>query len=306
MRYEQIPGLDKPVSKLIFGALTAHGSYAKAQVMFDHWMEVGGNTFDTGAVYGPCDKVFGQWLQSRGVRDQIVIVAKGMHPPLDKPEQLSPQLDKILEHFGCDSTDIYIMHRDYPDVPVGEFIDVLDEEVKRGRIQVFGGSNWSIDRFLEANEYARKHNKQGMTILNNNLSLAEMIDPVWPRCIHVSDTESRRRMAEHGIVHFAWSSQARGFFTDRVDRALANPGVDQELERCWMSEANLRRRERAYELAAQKGVHPINIAAAFVLGQPFPSFALIGPETVWEMDDCLRGLDVQLTADEITWLACED
>src|SRR5438045_890015 len=46
------------------------------------------------------------------------------------------------------------MHRDNPDVPVGEFVDVLNEHLNAGRIRAFGGSNWSLERVDAANDYA--------------------------------------------------------------------------------------------------------------------------------------------------------
>jgi predicted dehydrogenase/aryl-alcohol dehydrogenase-like predicted oxidoreductase len=303
MQYGQVPGLDKPVSKLIFGALTAHGSYAKAQVMFDQWLELGGNAFDTGAVYGPCDKIFGQWLNSRGVRDEVVIIGKGMHPPTTRPEQLSPQLDKILENFGCDCVDIYIMHRDHTDAPVDEWVDVLDAEVQRGRIKVFGGSNWTIERFAAANAYADKNGKQGCTVLNNNLALAHMVNPVWGGCLHVSDQASRQWMADHQVVHMSWSSTARGFFTDRSGPDKRD---DPSLVKSWYSEENFQRKARAEELAKKKGCLPIHIAAAWVLHQPFASFALVGPETPTEMATLMPGLDIELTPEEVRWLAMDE
>ena len=73
-----------------------------------------------------------------------------------------------------------------------------------------------------------------------------------------------------------WSSQARGFF---LPHATPDYQGDPELRRSWYSEDNFRRRERAIELATKKGVEPINIALAYVLHQPFPTFPLIGPRT---------------------------
>jgi len=97
----------------------------------------------------------------------------------------------------------------------------------------------------------------------------------------------------------AWSSQARGFFTDR---AGPEKHEDEELVRCWYSAANFARRARAYELAAKKRVEPINIALAYVLAQPFPTFALIGPRTLAETTSSFRALEVELTAEEVGWL----
>ena len=81
------------------------------------------------------------------------------------------------------------MHRDNYDYPVDEFIDVLNEEKEKGRIKIFGGSNWTIERFKKGNKWAQKNNKQEMSILNNNLALAKMINPLWNGCLSSNDNE---------------------------------------------------------------------------------------------------------------------
>ena len=96
-----------------------------------------------------------------------------------------------------------------------------------------------------------------------------------------------------------WSSQARGFFTDRAGRDRRD---DPEIVRCWYSDANFLRRDRAYELAARKGVEPINIALAWVLQQPFPTFPMIGPRRHRELWSCLQALALELTPTEMKWL----
>lgn len=299
MRYSEIPGLDKPVSRLIMGGLAAHGSFPRAQMLLDHWVEVGGTAIDTARVYGKTDDILGDWLESRGVRDNLVIIGKGAHTPYCDPENLTKELNITLEKLKTDYLDVYIMHRDNLEVPVDEFVDVMDEHARAGRMTVFGGSNWSIERFEAANAYAKKNGKQPMTVLNNNLSLAEMVDPVWGGCIHVSDPDSRAWLEKTQTVHLAWSSQARGFFTDR---SAPEKTEDKEIVRCWYSDENFARKARAQELAEQFGVHPINIAAAYVLCQPFPSFALIGPESPTEINTSLPALDVELTREHLAYL----
>ena len=97
-----------------------------------------------------------------------------------------------------------------------------------------------------------------------------------------------------------WSSQARGFFVP--DRAAPEKRDDEEIVRCWYSDDNFERQRRAIELAGKKGVLPINIAGAWVLQQPFPTFALFGPQKLSELRSSLDSLAVELTAEEITWL----
>lgn len=57
--------------------------------------------------------------------------------------------------------------------------------------------------------------------------------------------------------------------------------------RCWYSDRNFSRRDRAIELANKLGRKPIHVALAYVLAQPFPVL-LIGPLNVAELEDSLR------------------
>ena len=52
-----------------------------------------------------------------------------------------------------------------------------------------------------------------------------------------------------------------------------------------------------------KGATATAIALAYVLAQPFPTFALIGPQTIAEMGTSVAALGVTLTPDEVRWLA---
>jgi aryl-alcohol dehydrogenase-like predicted oxidoreductase len=72
--------------------------------------------------------------------------------------------------------------------------------------------------------------------------------------------------------------------------------------RTYYSNDNWERYRRADELAELKGCTLRQIALAWVLHSPLDVFALIGPATVAELDDCLGALDVELTPDEVAWL----
>jgi aryl-alcohol dehydrogenase-like predicted oxidoreductase len=244
----------------------------------------------------------GKWIRERGVRKQVVVIAKGAASTDCTPAMVDQELKQSLEKLGCDSAEIYLMHRDNVNVPVGEFVDCLNRHKKAGRVQAFGGSNWTLARVAAANAYAKKRKLTGFTALSNNFSLARMVEPVWPGCISVSDKASRAWLAKHRLAHFAWSSQARGFFSGH---AHPDNQADAELARCWYSEDNFRRLERVNQLAKKRGVLPINIAAAYVLHQPFPSFALIGPRSLHELRTSLDALAVKLTANELAWLNLE-
>jgi len=300
MQYASFPGVERPLARLVMGGMST--PTVSGQIVLDDYFERGGNVVDTAFIYDGADESIGHWLRTRGVRDDVALIVKGAHTPHCTPEGLTEQLEMSLDRLGTDRGEIYIMHRDNPEVPVGEFVDVLNAHRRAGRIGVFGGSNWSIDRLTEANAYAAAHGLEGFSVLNNQLSLAEVVEPVWAGCVSAGDAGSRRWLADNDFPLIAWSSQARGFFTPR---AAPDRLSDAELVRCWYSDGNFERKRRAAELAAAMGVEEINIALAWVLNQRFPTWTLIGPATTGELHSSLRALDVSLTPDEIAWLNLE-
>jgi aryl-alcohol dehydrogenase-like predicted oxidoreductase len=169
---------------------------------------------------------------------------------------------------------------------------------------MFGGSNWSLPRVEAANDYAKQKGLQGFSVVSNNFSLARMLDPIWEGCISSSDAESREWFSRTQIPLLSWSSQARGFFVPGV--AVPEKGEDAELVRVWYSDDNFERQKRVNLLAERLGVLPINIALAYVLCQPFPTYALIGPRRLSETETSLRGLDIALSVEELKWLNLED
>ena len=75
-----------------------------------------------------------------------------------------------------------------------------------------------------------------------------------------SDDDWKAWLRERQIPIFAWSSQARGFFTDRAGPRQAD---DPELVNAWYSDKNFARRDRAIELGKRLGKNPIHVALAY-------------------------------------------
>ena len=296
-----IPGLGKPASAVALG-FEDFRTFASGSILLDAYFERGGRIFDTAFVYaaGYTEKLFGEWQKSRGVREEAVLIGKGAHSPLTYPDVIGKQLTQSLDRLQTDHVDVYFMHRDNLDVPVGEFVDAMDAEVRKGRIRgPFGGSNWTKERFDEAIAYADRHGKQRPGALSNNFALAEMLDPIWAGCVTASTDEWKDWLKARQIPNFSWSSQARGFFTDRAGRDRRD---NEEMVRVWYNDRNFTRRDRAVELARQLGKSPIHVALAYVLAQDFPSIPLIGPRTLHELDDSMNAFDIRLTPEQVKWL----
>ena len=67
--------------------------------------------------------------------------------------------------------------------------------------------------------------------------------------------------------------------------------------------ANRERRARAEQLGAHRAANAV--ALAWVLAQPFPTVAVVGPHSLEHLHASLEALDVELSADETRWLNLE-
>ena len=208
--------------------------FASASILLDAFFEQGGNVFDTGWVYGGgrTERSSASGCSARGVRDEAVVIGKGAHSPLTYPDVIARQLAESLDRLGTDHVDVYFMHRDNPDVPVGEFVDAMDAEVRAGP-HPRAVRRLELDAASASTRRSPMPSATGKTraaALSNNFSLAEMLDPIWPGCVAASDDAWKAWLTERQVTNFAWSSQGRGFFTDarrprQARQRRAGPGL---------------------------------------------------------------------------------
>lgn len=315
MEYGTVPGIDKPISRLVQGTIMIRSDReAESFALLDAVLEMGCTTFDTAHGYGNGDveRTVGRWVRDRGVRDDIVIIGKGAHHNQDRqrvtPFDITADIHDSLARFGFDFIDLYLLHRDDPSQPVGPIIETLNEHKAAGKIGVFGGSNWSIARIEEANAYAEAHGLEGFVASSPNFSLAEQAKPPWPNCVTISGPQAeadRKWYAQNQMPLFTWSSLAGGFFSGRFRRDnldTFDSGLDKLCVETYCFESNFQRLDRVEELAKEKGMTIPQIATAYVLSVPLNIFALVGCWTPAEFRDNLDAVKVKLTPEEIAWL----
>jgi aryl-alcohol dehydrogenase-like predicted oxidoreductase len=290
--YRRFEPLGRPVSRLVLGTMVV------AEDVLDEWVRLGGNSLDTARVYGDgaSEEAVGAWFADRpAVRDELVVLTKGAHPSGDvrrvTPADIAADLDASIGALGR-PVDIYLLHRDDPALPVGPMIDCLNEYLAAGRLRAIGTSNWTCARIDEANAYAAAHGLEGFTCNSPQLSLARQNEEHWPGTMAATD-DVRAWHARTQMPLFAWSAQARGFFA----------GHDSESAvRVYDNERNRERRRRAASVGERLGCTANQVALAWVLAQPYPVYAVIGPRTVEQLHEAVGALDVSLTDDEVRWL----
>lgn len=318
VEYGTIAGIDKPVSRLAAGTVmisTANAAYSFG--LLDTLLEAGVNTFDTGHVYGGGDneRAFGQWVNARGNREKVVLIAKGAHHNEDRRRvtdfDIKSDLFDSLARFRLDYVDLYLLHRDDPNVPVGPIVEALNEHVAAGRIRAFGGSNWSHERVREANEYAAKNGLIPFAASSPHYSLAVQINEPWENCVSITGPEQKAAVEwyrRQNMPLVPWSSVAAGFFSGRFSREqYGDPenGTDMMCAHSYIREDNFQRLDRAQELAAEKGVTATQLALAWVMSQGLNVFPLVGARNEQEVAWNVEAAALRLTPEEVAWLNLE-
>ena len=310
MKNRRFAGINKPVSEIVLGsAYFSLTDKCKYFDIMDGFIEHGGITIDTGRCYGESENVIGLWIESRENRDQILLITKGGLSKTN-PCTLDDNIENVihedittsLEYLKTDYIDLYFLHRDKKSLAVGRMIEALNEELERGRIRAFGGSNWEPHRIDEANEYADKHNLTKFVAVSNNYSLGVPTGPYYEGLVWTDET-ARDWHKKTGMPLFAWSSQARGFFTGRFRPDVRD---DANMVRVYYTDENFERLRRAEQLGKEKGNYSaIQIALAWLLRQIIDVMPVVGPRTKEELASCVNVLQLELTESEIKWLNLE-
>jgi aryl-alcohol dehydrogenase-like predicted oxidoreductase len=315
MKYGEIKGLDKPVSRIVQGTGFINTKDRKEMFqLLDAALDAGINTFDTAHFYGQgeVERIFGQWMHDRQNRDEIVLIAKGGHHNQDRsrvtPFDIESDIHDSMARLQTDYFDIYMLHRDDTSVPVDSIIEKLHQYQQKGIIGIYGGSNWTSQRIREANDFAGERSCSPFMVSSPHYSLADRVNEPWQDCITISGPSRESERAwyrESQLPVFTWSSLAGGFFSGRFNRDNLDTFTehfDVQVLKAYIAESNFQRLDRVKALATEKGTSLTQIAVAFVFNQPMNLYALLGSRTLNELHHNIEALDIELSDEECVWL----
>ncbi|MBR3332866.1 MAG: aldo/keto reductase [Clostridia bacterium] len=314
MRYGTITGLAIPASRIFFG--TATGPFLNgdnADELLDGVFERGVNAFDCARSYGRAEEVLGDWIKRRGNRDKVVILSKcgDIRNGVVKINRqvITEQLEMSLKTLQTDCIDIYLLHRDDPDTPVGEYIETLNEAKRAGKIRIFGVSNWTTDRIREANRCAEAERLEGFNVSSPNFGLARQMKDLWGGgCVSISGPEhqaDRNWYSETGMPVVAYSSLGRGFFSGKFrsdDPEGARSVLDSYAQKGYLYPENMIRLRKAEQLAKQYGETVAEIAMRYVFSNRMNMFAVVSTNRPERMDSSIRAAAEPLAPAETAWL----
>ena len=336
MIYKKLGNSDQKISLISLGTMTfgEQTSQDEAFKIMDFAFENGVNFFDTAEMYpvypkketqGISEKIIGDWIKSRNVRDKIIIGSKisSSHPKgigatklawirgggnqlkFDK-KNFYEALESSLDRLKTDYIDLYQLHwpernvpifgdHDYQHdnndnkwTPIEDIILTTNELIKNKTISNYGLSNetsWGLMKFIY--EAKKKNLKSPVSIQNAYNLINRVFD------ISLSEISLRENC---GLL--AYSPLASGRLSGKYlknkkpekSRFMLWPG---RFDRHFTSKGEVAI-SKYINLSSKYMLDPILLAHSFVLSRPFLTSSIMGISNIDQLKHNIKCLDLLL------------
>lgn len=273
--------------------------------VLDAARDAGIHFIDTADVYsawahsgvgGQSETVIGNWLASRGGRDQTVIatkVGKDASASDIRPETVRRALDASLTRLQIDVVDLYYVHED-DGGGLLETIATYDALIRDGKIRAWGLSQTPAARVREVAEIAAREGLAAPIVVQDQYSLVE----------RGYEDELRGAVADAGLGFIPFWGLASGFLTGKY-----RPGaVDSGSPRAGSAAAYLDDPRGARVLEALDAVAETHdaavasVALAWLAAQPTVVSLLASARTPEQVAPLAAATQLTLTTEELSAL----
>lgn len=274
-----------------------------AFAVLDAFVAGGGTFIDTADVYpawatgeSTSEIIIGEWMASRGNRDEIVLATKvGMLTDYTglAPSTIRAAVENSLRRLGTDHVDLYWAHVDDQTIPLVESLATFDELVKEGKVRHVGASNYGAERLAEALRVSAEEGLTPYVALQQEYNLVER------------DYEGSLRdvVATAGLSSVPYFGLARGFLTGKYA-----PGVSVDSPRAGKAAEYLdtprgpRVLEALAKVAAEHGVEQASVALAWLAAQPTVTAPIASARNVEQLRPLLAAAELTLSQDDLALL----
>lgn len=193
----------------------------KSFEIIDGFVGAGFNLIDTANNYsywvkgndgGESERIIGNWLKKRRIRDKVVIATKvgGRNKLMDNAnssrKHILKDVDKSLMRLQTDYIDLYQLHYDDGITPIEETLSAFQDLIKEGKIRWIGASNLSPERLKASLDIAEKYNLPKYQTLQPEYNLYEREN---------YETKYEAIVLEKGLGVLNYYSLASGFLTGK-------------------------------------------------------------------------------------------
>ena len=309
------------VSEICMGTMT-FGSGADEAIshrIMDESVEAGINFFDTAENYpvppkpewaGETENIVGRWMKGKD-RDSLIIATKVSGPShgwiasaqragmtaMDR-HNIVKALDDSLRRLQTDYIDLYQTH--WPDhgTAYDETMEVLDEEIRKGKIRTIGCSNetsWGLMKSLEASE------RLGVTrycTIQNNFSLNN----------RRFEDELAQVCRQEGVSLIPYSPLAGGALSGKYNDGATPEGArfsaylklggrQKKMAERFVNPKSEESTKRFMAIAEELGVAPVTLATAWSKQHDFVASTIVGATHTDQLPEIFAAADLELSAD---------
>ncbi|MEZ4515350.1 MAG: aldo/keto reductase [Chloroflexota bacterium] len=281
---------------------------ADARTVMNRAVELGCNFLDTADVYsrwvdgnsgGVSEQIIGNWLTTSGVRrEQIVLATKVQGQMGDGPNDrglsrahIMSAVEASLRRLQTEYIDLYQLHWPDEETPLDETLRALDDLVHRGKVRSIGCSNypaWLLTKALWISDV-------------KNLTRLDSLQPHYS-LVHRAEFERELQAVclDQGIGVIPYSPLGSGFLTGKYRRDQDMPETPRAVgvKRRFMSETGFAAVDKLEEIGRTHDATIAQTAIAWILANPAVTSAIIGANSVAQLEDTMKGADIVLSEGE--------
>jgi aryl-alcohol dehydrogenase-like predicted oxidoreductase len=271
-------------------------------------IDSGINFIDTADVYsfGESEEIVGKAIAGR--RDDLVLATKfhnsmgqGINERGNSRLWIMREVENSLKRLGVDHIDLYQVHRPLFNLDLEETLGALADLVWQGKVRYIGTSTFPAWHIVEAHALSDRR----------NLVKFRSEQPPYSIFARQIERDVLPVAQRYGMGVIVWSPLAGGWLAGRYRKDAEIP-QDSRAERFkrmgfavarrfdMSRPANQRKLDLVEDLAAVAegaGLPMAHMAIAFTLAHPAVTSAIIGPRTMDQLEDLLKGADTRLSTE---------
>lgn len=311
MKNVQLGNTDLEIKPIFFGG-NVFGWTLNEEESFrilDGFLDRGFNAIDTannysywvkGNVGTESERIIGNWLKSRGVRDQIVLATKvgGRNMIQDKPNttkaHILKEVEESLIRLQTDYIDLYQTHYDDVNTPVEETLSVYNQLIKEGKVRFIGASNFSSERLIESLDKSELYNLPQYKTLQPEYNLydrqhfEEFLQPVAEK---------------YNLAVIPYYSLASGFLSGKykteedLQQSLRGNGIKK-----YLNERGFKILDALQTISTRYNISYSAVALAWLMDQKTVVAPIASATKEQHLDAFVEGVNVQLSHDDVKLL----
>ncbi len=279
-----------------------------AHTIMNRAVELGINFIDTADIYsrwvdgnpgGVSEQIIGDWLTTTDIRRENIILATKVRGQMgDGPndEGLSHKhimdgVDASLRRLQTDYIDLYQVHWPDEETPLEETLTALNDLVRAGKVRYIGCSNypaWLLAKSLWVSDIDNLARYDSLQPHYSLMHRAEFERELQPLCL------------DQGIGVIPYSPLAAGFLTGKYRRDTELPDTPRAtgIRDKYLNERGFAVIDKLDEIAQEHEATIAQIAIAWLLANTAVSSAIIGANSITQLEDTARGAVITLKAEE--------